>query len=217
MKSSLLDYLLCTVVVTFILGASVGLVYMQYSFSKALLQDFHVIFDSLLLLLAFGLITGVVVRCIVRIWPIAPGEYDSDSPVFVRWKLVSVLYRLGQGALLPFTSVVTKPLVETLFGAKLGADVALGGAIDDPYQVTVGKEAILGFNSLVSGNMLYGGKLVCGKVKIGAGALIGVNCVVLPGVEIGEKAVLMGGAHVMPNTKIPAGETWRGNPARKWQ
>lgn len=71
---------------------------MQYSFSKATLQDFHVIFDSLLLLLASALITGVVVRCIVRIWPIAPGEYDSDSPVFVRWKLVSVLYRLGQGA-----------------------------------------------------------------------------------------------------------------------
>ena len=35
--------------------------------------------------------------------------------------------------------------------------------------------------------------------------------------HIGEGAVVMGGAHVMPNTRIPAGETWRGNPARKWQ
>lgn len=217
MKTSFIDYVLCTLAVSFILGVSVGVCMLAYPLARHVLQDYHVVFDVLLFLLSFGLVAAMVVRLIVRIWPIAPGEYGPDSPVFVRWKLLSVLYRFGQGALKPFTNAVTKPLVETLYGARMGADVALGGAIDDPYQVTVGQQAVLGFNSLVSGNMLYGDKLICGPVRIGARALVGVNCVILPGVEIGEGAVVMGGAHVMPNTRIPAGETWRGNPARKWQ
>lgn len=217
MKTSFIDYLLCTFAVSFILALSVVLVGFAYPVSTRFLQDYHVVFDVLLFLLSYGLVSAVVVRLIVRIWSFAPGEYDAESPTFVRWKLVSVLYRLGQGALKPFTTAMTLPLIETLFGARLGADVALGGVIDDPYQITVGREAVLGFNSLVSGNMLYEGRLVCGPVRIGPRALIGVNCVILPGVEIGEGAVVMGGAHVMPNTRIPAGETWRGNPARKWQ
>ncbi|HNE16611.1 MAG TPA: DapH/DapD/GlmU-related protein, partial [Rhodocyclaceae bacterium] len=115
-----------------------------------------------------------------------------------------------------FTTVFTRPVVEALYGARVGADVAIGGTIDDPYQVEIGPRAVIGHNALVSGNVLYGGKLTCGKVIIGAGATIGVNSVVLPGSEIGENAVLMGGSYLMPGTKVPAGETWRGNPARKW-
>ena len=91
----------------------------------------------------------------------------------------------------------------------MGADVALGGTIDDPYMVTIGAGAVLGNASLVSGNMVYGGKFVCGAVNIGAGATIGVNSVILPGTEVGENVTLLGGSYVMPGTKIPAGETWR--------
>ncbi|MBK7464129.1 MAG: hypothetical protein IPJ50_16290 [Betaproteobacteria bacterium] len=63
--------------------------------------------------------------------------------------------------------------------------------------------------------MIHGGKLICGPVKIGAGATIGVNSVILPGAEIGENVTVMGGLR-NAGVKIPAGETWRGNPARKW-
>ena len=100
--------------------------------------------------------------------------------------------------------------------SRVGADVALGCTIDDPYMVSIGAGAVLGNASLVSGNMVYGGKFVCGAVNIGAGATIGVNSVILPGTEVGANVTLLGGSYVMPGTKIPAGETWRGNPARKW-
>jgi carbonic anhydrase/acetyltransferase-like protein (isoleucine patch superfamily) len=40
--------------------------------------------------------------------------------------------------------------------------------------------------------------------------------VVFPNTEIGAGAVVAGGSFVMPGTRIPAGESWRGNPARKW-
>jgi carbonic anhydrase/acetyltransferase-like protein (isoleucine patch superfamily) len=43
-----------------------------------------------------------------------------------------------------------------------------------------------------------------------------MNAVVLPDVEIGDNAVVEIGSVVMPGTRIPPGERWRGNPARKW-
>ena len=35
------------------------------------------------------------------------------------------------------------------------------------------------------------------------------------GVEVGEKAKVLANSFVLPNTKIPAGETWAGIPAAK--
>ncbi|GEC96452.1 hypothetical protein ZRA01_25250 [Zoogloea ramigera] len=216
MKTTYLDFLLCGLVIALISAGAVGLVWGGYPWSKAVFADYHVVADFFLALLAYGLLSALVVRLILRLRPILPGEYNGDSPVFTVWKLVTIVYRLGQGALLPFTTVFTRPVVEALFGARVGANVAIGGTIDDPYQVSIGDGAVVGHNSLISGNVLYGGRLTIGRVSIGAGATVGVNSVVLPGVEIGENAVLMGGSHVMPGTRVPAGETWRGNPARKW-
>jgi serine acetyltransferase len=35
------------------------------------------------------------------------------------------------------------------------------------------------------------------------------------GVEVGEKAKVLAGSFVLPNTRIPAGETWAGIPAQR--
>jgi acetyltransferase-like isoleucine patch superfamily enzyme len=162
------------------------------------------------------LLSAALVRLLVRRRPIAPGTYDMGDAVFSYWMLLTVLYRLGKSALFPVTPFFAQPLVEALFGARVGRNVALGGSIDDPYQVTLGDEVIVGDRSLVSGNYISGGKLTCGTVTIGAGATIGAHCVILPNTEIEAGAILAGGSFVMPGTRIPAGESWRGNPARKW-
>ncbi|HOW76252.1 MAG TPA: DapH/DapD/GlmU-related protein [Candidatus Competibacteraceae bacterium] len=216
MKASYLDFLLCGGAISVILAGTLGLIMLLLPLSIALTAEYHVLIDFLLALLFYGLLSALFVRLLLRFRPMESGEYAMDSPVFTYWKLLTIVYRLGQGALLPFTPVFVKPVVEALFGARVGANVALGGTIDDPYMVTIGDGAVLGNASLVSGNMLHGGKLTCGPVKIGAGATVGVNSVLLPGTELGENVTLMGGSYVMPGTKIPSGETWRGNPARKW-
>jgi len=140
-----------------------------------------------------------------------------DSPIFVYWKLLTIVYRLGQAALLPFTPIFLRPLVARLFGARVGRDVAIGGSIDDPFLTTLGDGAVLGNNSLVAGSMIAGGRFTVGPVRIGVGATVGANSIVLPGTELGDRAQLLGGSIVVAGTRIPAGETWRGNPARKWQ
>lgn len=216
MKASHLDFVLCGGAISAILAGTLGLLTLLLPLSIAVAADYHIVVDFLLALLFYGLLSALVVRLLLRFRPMEAGEYSLDCPVFTYWKLLTILHRLGQGALLPFTPVFLKPLVEALFGARVGANVALGGTIDDPYMVTIGDGAILAHGSLVSGNMLHGGKLTCGPVRIGAGATIGINSVILPGTEVGENVTVMGGSHVMPGTTIPAGQTWRGNPARKW-
>lgn len=216
MKVTFLDIVLCTIVLGSILAGTYLLVLSLAPLTTSLLGEYHVIVDFLLALLFYGLLSALVVRIFWRIKPIQPGEYTMESGVFTYWKLLNILYRLGQAALLPFTTVFLRPVIQQLYGAKIGANVAIGGAIDDPFMVTVGEGAVLGHQSLVAGNMIVGGKLVCGPVKIGAGATIGVNSVILPNTEIGENAKLVGGSMVLNGTKIPAGENWRGNPARKW-
>lgn len=217
-KTSPLDFLLSGLFITSILAGTLALVGLFLApLTRAWLGDYHAIADFFLGLLAYGLLSALVVRLLLRFRRIQPGEYSMDSSVFTYWKLLTILYRLGQGALLPFTPVFVKPVVEMLFGARIGADVALGGTIDDPYMVSIGDGAVLGNASLVSANVISNGKIRFGEVRVGNGATVGANAVLLPGCEVGDNALVMGGAMVMAGTRIPAGETWRGNPARKWQ
>jgi len=217
MKTSPLDFLLSGLFITAILAAALALVgWVLSPLTRAHLGAYHAIADFFMLLLAYGLLSALVVRLMLRFRRIEPGEYSMDASVFTYWKLLTILYRLGQGALLPFTPVFLKPVIEMLFGAQVGSNVALGGTIDDPYMVSIGDGAVLGNASLISANVISHGKISFGRVTVGAGATVGANAVVLPGCEIGDNAVVMGGAFVITGTKIPAGETWRGNPARKW-
>ena len=50
-------------------------------------------------------------------------------------------------------------------------------------------------------------------VTIGTNVWIAANCVVLPGLTIGDNAVISAGSLV--STDVPPGEIWRGVPARK--
>jgi serine acetyltransferase len=218
MKATLGDLARCGILVAVIFAMSLALVgTLVHPVTTHYLAEYHVVVDFLALLVAYGVVSGLLIRFLVRIRKLEPGEHTEDSSSFAYWKLLTILHRLGQSALMPFTPVFLRPVVATLFGARVGRNVAIGGSIDDPYLVALGDGAILGNNSLVAGSMMTGGRLTVGDVRIGAGATVGANSVILPGTHLGDGAQLLGGSIVVAGTKIPAGETWRGNPARKWQ
>jgi serine acetyltransferase len=217
MKTSVWDYVWSSLVITAVLAADLALVAFGIApLSRRWLGPYHVIADLAAAMLLYGLLSALMLRAMLALRPLQRGEFDMDSGTFTYWKLLTVTYRLGQGALRPLTPIFLKPLVEVLFGAKIGADVALGGTIDDPYLVTLGDGVILGNASLVSGNVIANGKIRIGDVRIGDGATVGANAIVPPGSQVGEKALVIAGAMVIADSAIPPGETWRGNPARKW-
>ena len=215
-KSDWRDFVLSGAFISLILVAAVACVAALRPWSVAVLGEYRVLFDAAMVLVAYGLLSALALRILLAIKPAASGEHSQDSPAFVYWKLLTVIYRMGQGALAWCVPIMFKPQLDSLFGARIGSQVAFGGTIDDPYMVSVGSRTVLGAASLVSANYLSGGKLVCAPVNIGSGVVIGANSVVLPGANIGDGATLMSGSYLMPGTTVPAGEVWRGNPARKW-
>ena len=215
MKSNWIDHALCGIAVACVLAASCGAVIALQPLS-ALLGRYQLLADAAALPIAYGLLSAATVAAMLKLRPMPCGEHPMDSPAATYWKLITVLCRLGQGALGWCTPFFMQPALDALFGARVGSQLAFGGAIDDPYLVSIGDRVVLGNASLVTGNYLSGGMLVCHPVRIGADVTIGANAIVMPGSTVGERAVVVSGSVVMPGTSIPAGETWRGNPARKW-
>ena len=75
----------------------------------------------------------------------------------------------------------------------------------------IGEEVQIGSHcSIYTVNTIDGTE---GKVLIGQGAKIGTHTTILPGVVIGEKAVV--GAHSLVKNDVPAGQIYGGVPARK--
>ena len=216
MKTNPIDFLLTSIVITLLVALDWLLMALLIKpLSTRSFGNYHLIADGLLFLLLYGLLSALFYRVLLRWRPLLPGDYQMEESVFTRWKLLTVIYEFGRGALLPFTTVFSRPLVAKLFGAKLGRDLALGGRLADPYLIQIGDYAILGYNSVITPHAITSGYIMLREVRIGRGATVGVNVVVMPGVEIGEDAVVTAGSVVTMNTHIPPAELWGGIPARK--
>jgi hypothetical protein len=215
MKTSPIDFILSSLLLSIICGLDLLLVKLLGLFFLQFLGLYRVIVAFFLFLFFFGILTAFVLRTLLYITPLSPGTYTMDDRVFTQWKLCSVLYEFGRGALLPFTTVISKPLVAALFGAKLGKNIAVGGAIGDPWLVELADGAVLGHQSTVVAHAITSGRIVLQSVRIAKGATVGVHVVIMPGVEVGENSVVAAGAVVALGTKIPSGELWGGIPAKK--
>lgn len=102
-------------------------------------------------------------------------------------------------------------------GAKIGKFVSFGfeTTIDIifPQDITVEDEAVIGYNTTILCHGYLRHEYQRGPVTIKKDASIGAGCTILPGVTIGEGAVI--GAMSLVNKDVPAGEFWAGVPAKK--
>jgi len=116
---------------------------------------------------------------------------------------------------LPSTRV--KNFFYRLCGARIGKGVTFGlGATLDifyPEMIEVGGNTLIGYNTVLLGHEFLQGEYRTGRVEIGKNAMIGANCTVLPGINIGDGAAIS--AMSLVNCDIPAGEKWGGIPARR--
>lgn len=81
-----------------------------------------------------------------------------------------------------------------------------------PHLITIGEDAVVGYNTTILCHEYMADKYRIGPVVIERRATIGANCTLLPGVVVGEGATVS--AMSLVNRDVPPGEFWGGVPAR---
>lgn len=113
-------------------------------------------------------------------------------------------------------SLRLKNFLYKIIGIRIGKNVAVGlGATFDiffPELIEIGDNTIIGYNTTMLAHEFLINEWRKGKIKIGANVLIGANCTILPGIEIGDNAVIS--ACSLVNRNVKAGEFVGGIPIR---
>jgi acetyltransferase-like isoleucine patch superfamily enzyme len=79
-----------------------------------------------------------------------------------------------------------------------------------PDRIRVGDNSIIGYNTTILTHEYLIREYRLGNVEIGSGVMIGANCTILPGVTIGDGAVVAAGSVV--HKDVPPGAFVGGNP-----
>jgi len=101
MKTTFFDFFLCGIVISFILGTSLTIVQFGISpYTSTYVGSYTAIFNFFLFLLTYGAVSGLVIQVLVRVKPLKLGEFSMDHPNFTYWKLLTIVYRIGDFFLL---------------------------------------------------------------------------------------------------------------------
>ncbi|MEW6081904.1 MAG: acyltransferase [Bacillota bacterium] len=147
----------------------------------------------------------------------APGPKNSMQ----YWGAMAGRWRTSRNFLLIWVSryIPYLPLKNALLrmtGMRLGQDVSIGlmVMIDVlfPHLITVDDDSIIGYNTTILAHEFLLDQLRTGSVRVGKRVLIGAHSLVLPGVEIGDGAVVS--ACSLVNRDVPPGARVGGVPAR---
>lgn len=107
-------------------------------------------------------------------------------------------------------------IYRTFLGMKIGDKTSFALMVMPdtmfPERISVGNNSIIGFNTTILAHEYLIEEYRIGDVVIGDRVMIGANTTILPGVEIGDGAIVSAASLV--NRDIPAGSLAGGNPVR---
>jgi non-ribosomal peptide synthetase-like protein len=139
-----------------------------------------------------------------------PGAYPRGGGVHLRlWAAEQLAERSGAADLAG--SWLTH--YARALGAKIGPDVDLHSLPPVTGMLRIGRGAAVEPEVDLSGHWVDGDIVHVGKIRIGAGAVIGARSTLFPGARIGKRAELAPGAGV--DGAVPTGQRWSGVPAVK--
>lgn len=154
---------------------------------------------------------AALLRFVLRLDP-REGEYPLASIGMLRWYMSNALQFIVWSVFGDFLLMTPfAALFYRLMGAKLGLNVQINSKYcADLSLLEIGDNAVIGGHATVIAHSFEPRGLILKKVRIGRQAVVGLNAIVLPGVDVGERAVIGAGVFVPKNTKIEAGTTYLG-------
>lgn len=131
------------------------------------------------------------------------------------WKVVKCFVVIEIARYTPFLSVKNW-LYRTFLKMKVGEKTSFALKVTPdtmfPERIKVGKDTIIGFNTTILAHEYLVNEYRLGDVVIGDRVMIGANSTILPGVEIGDDAIVS--AMTLVNKDVPAGAFAGGNPMK---
>ena len=129
------------------------------------------------------------------------------------WKVVRNFIVIQMARYTPFLGMKNW-LYRTFLGMKVGdqTSFALMVMLDVmfPEKISVGRNTVIGYNTTILAHEYLIKEYRLGKVQIGNEVMIGANTTILPGVIIGDGAIVSAGTVV--HKDVPAGSFVGGNP-----
>jgi len=166
----------------------------------------------------FGLSLLVVVAAYnkalpTRVVPYRGGYYSLEA---LPWFLHNGLFYLVRFTFLPFVTLTPYGVwFLKAMGMRIGRHAFVNTEyISDPCLITIGDDAVIGGSVRIFAHYGGGGNLVIAPVSVGHRATLGLACCVMGDVVIGDDAVILPESVLLPGSRVGAGETWGGVPAR---
>ncbi|MFQ6051086.1 MAG: acyltransferase [Candidatus Hydrothermarchaeota archaeon] len=126
-------------------------------------------------------------------------EYKGVGNSLCQWYRIKNPFRVILNFLIIYTcrylpSLRVKNFLYRAIGIKLGRNVSVGlGVIFDiffPELIEIGDNSLIGYNTTILTHEFLINEWRKGPVKIGKSVMIGANCLILPGVEVGDNATV---------------------------
>ncbi|PHA35178.1 acyltransferase [Bacillus wiedmannii] len=131
------------------------------------------------------------------------------------WKVMKNFIIIQIARYTPFLSVknwLYRTFLRMKVGKKTSIALMVVPDIMFPEKITVGENSIIGYNTTLLAHEYLIGEYRLGEIVIGNEVMIGANTTILPGVKIGDGAIVSAGTLV--HRDVPSGAFVGGNPMR---
>ena len=131
------------------------------------------------------------------------------------WKVVKCFVVIEIARYTPFLAVkdwLYRTFLKMEVGEKTSFALKVTPDTMFPERIKVGKDTIIGFNTTILAHEYLVNEYRLGDVVIGDRVMIGANSTILPGVKIGDDAIIS--AMTLVNKDVPAGAFAGGNPMK---
>ncbi|EJR48813.1 hypothetical protein IIM_03990 [Bacillus cereus VD107] len=131
------------------------------------------------------------------------------------WKVMKNFIIIQVARYTPFLSVknwLYRTFLRMEVGKKTSFALMVMPDIMFPEKITVGDNSIIGYNTTLLAHEYLIREYRLGEIVIGNEVMIGANTTILPGVTVGDGAIVSAGTLV--HRDVPAGSFVGGNPMR---